>query len=143
MDEIRDLNPELRRWSTPPNVSEYTLRVPAGRADSFIEKLSKVPDENLFSYDVYTIRKNDTYKKISAKFKVPVSAILELNSFNGTEKLSNGTRIKLPPQGKYFADIEDKMSARKVNLKKSKHKSKKPAKTASRKSSSKSKAARG
>src|SRR5664279_3463045 len=29
VDEIRELNPELRRWSTPPNLPEYTLRLPA------------------------------------------------------------------------------------------------------------------
>jgi membrane-bound lytic murein transglycosylase D len=142
-DEIRDLNPELRRWSTPPNVSAYTLRIPSGRADSFLEKLSKVPDENLFSYDLYTIKKNDTFKKIAAKAKVPVSAILELNSFTGTEKLPHGDQIKLPPQGKYFADIDDRMSARKARYKKSKAKSKKPAKTATHKSSPKSKTAKG
>jgi membrane-bound lytic murein transglycosylase D len=142
IDTIRDLNPELRRWSTPPNVSEYTLRIPAGKADAFIEKLSKIADESLFSYDVYTIKKNDNLKKIAAKVKVPVSAILELNSFSGTEKLPYGHQIKLPPQGKYFADIDDRMSARKTRYKKSKAKSKKPAKTANRKSSSKSKTAK-
>ena len=30
LDEIKKLNPELRRWCTPPDVSDYTLRIPIG-----------------------------------------------------------------------------------------------------------------
>ena len=116
-DEIRELNPELRRWSTPPNMPEYTLRLPVGTADTFIENLSSTPDEKIFSYDLYTVRKNDSLKKIAARTKVPVSTILALNSLAGIERLPAGDKIKLPPKGKYYADIDDKVTARKVSLK--------------------------
>jgi membrane-bound lytic murein transglycosylase D len=142
VDEIRELNPELRRWSTPPNVAEYTLRIPAGKADAFIENLAKLPDENLFTYDTYTVKKNDTLKKIAAKTKIPVNVLLELNALPGIVKLSAGDEIKLPPRGKYFADIDDKMSAKKSRLKKSRYKAKHKAKTASNKPAAKHKIAR-
>jgi membrane-bound lytic murein transglycosylase D len=114
VDTIRELNPELRRWSTPPNVGEYTLRIPPGRADVFVEKISKIPDNKLLSYDRYIVKKSDNIKKIAAKTKVPVSVILELNSLAGIERLSSGEVIKLPPHGKYSADIDDKMTALKA-----------------------------
>ena len=120
VDEIRELNPELRRWSTPPNLSEYTLRLPPDSADGFIENLSNMPDDKLFSYELYTVRKNETLKKIASRTNVPVSTILALNSLAGIERLPAGQKIKLPPKGKYFADIDDKMTARKVSLKSSK-----------------------
>jgi membrane-bound lytic murein transglycosylase D len=116
VDDIKDLNPELRRWSTPPNLSEYTLRLPPGTADAFIENLSNTPDEKLFSYELYTVKKNDTMKKIAARTQVSVSTILALNSLAGIERLPAGQKIKLPPKGKYFADIDDKMTAKKVSL---------------------------
>ena len=118
VDNIRELNPELRRWSTPPNVEEYTLRIPAGKADSFRENLKKIPDEKRFSYDTYVVKKSDTLKTIAARVKVPVSAIQELNSIAGLT-LKSGAEIKLPPHGKYFADIDDVMTARKNARKKS------------------------
>jgi len=118
VDNIRELNPELRRWSTPPNVEEYSLRIPAGKADSFIENLNKVPDDKLFSYDTYVVKKSDTMKKIAARLKVPVSAIIELNSLTSIDNLRSGHEIKLPPQGKYFADIDDRMTAKKNARKK-------------------------
>lgn len=36
LEVIKELNPELRRWCTPPDVSEYTLRVPEGKMDVFL-----------------------------------------------------------------------------------------------------------
>jgi|WetSurMetagenome_2_1015567.scaffolds.fasta_scaffold00139_22 membrane-bound lytic murein transglycosylase D len=114
IETIRELNPELRRWSTPANMREYTLRIPVGRSDSFIEKLSLIPDKKLFTYDTYIVKKNDNIKKIAAREKVPVSVILELNSLAGIERLEPGEVVKLPPHGKYFADIDDKMMALKA-----------------------------
>jgi len=114
VETIRDLNPELRRWSTPPNVKEYRLRIPSGKADSFVEKLADMPENKLFSYDKYVVKKSDSIKKIAAKTKVPISVILELNSLAGIERLGAGEVIKLPPHGKYFADIDDRMTALKA-----------------------------
>jgi LysM repeat protein len=76
-----------------------------------------MPDDKLFSYDSYTVKKNETLKKIAARTGVPVSTILAMNSLSGIERLHAGETIKLPPQGQHFADIDDKMTARKVSLK--------------------------
>jgi membrane-bound lytic murein transglycosylase D len=131
------VNPELRRWSTPPNLREYTLRLPVDTADAFIENLSNIPDEKLFSYETYTVRKNETLKKIASKSGVPVNTILALNSLAGIERLSAGEKIKLPPQGKNFADIDDKMTAHKASLKVSKKSTKSHSKVAKKGSKSK------
>lgn len=108
---IKDLNPELRRWSTPPHVKEYTLRIPPGKADSFIGKLSKMPDSRIFSYDRYTLKKGESFRTVAVRAKVPVRVVLELNSLAGIERLRPGTLLRVPPRGKYFADIDDRMTA--------------------------------
>jgi membrane-bound lytic murein transglycosylase D len=108
---IKELNPELTRWSTPLNVKKYTLRIPAGKADSFVKKLSMIPKNRRFSYDKYIVRKNDNIKVIAAKAKVPVSAILELNKLAGIERLKTGEALRLPPHGKYLPETEDSMTA--------------------------------
>jgi len=117
VDEIRELNPELRRWSTPPNISEYTLRLPVGTADAFIENLSNMPDDTLFSYDLHMVKKNETLKTIAARTGVPVSTILAMNALAGIERLHAGEKIKLPPRGQHVADIDDKMTAHRASLK--------------------------
>lgn len=113
--EIKELNPELRRWSTPPNVKHYTIRIPYGSKEFFLENLSKIPEKKRFSIETYTVKKGETLKKVAKKAGVPVNVILALNSMSGIERLKAGDIIKIPPKGKYYADIDDKISAKKAS----------------------------
>jgi membrane-bound lytic murein transglycosylase D len=118
VEEIRELNPELRRWSTPPNVQSYTIRIPQGSKDIFIENLNEIPERERFSIDTYRVKNGDNLKKIAKKTGVPVNVILAMNSMAGIETLGAGEEIKIPPKGKYYADMDDKISAKKVSYKK-------------------------
>jgi membrane-bound lytic murein transglycosylase D len=95
--EIRRLNPELRRWSTPPNVPEYTVRIPAGATDIFFENLGKIPEDKRFSVNFYKVRRGDTLKTIAKRIGVPVSVIRDMNNMNRRDTLKVGQEIKLPP----------------------------------------------
>jgi membrane-bound lytic murein transglycosylase D len=64
VEVIKELNPELRRWCTPPDIPEYTVRIPEDKKDVFIKNLSLIPEEKRFSIETYTVRKGDTFKKI-------------------------------------------------------------------------------
>ena len=114
---ILELNPELRRWSTPPNVPVYTLRIPSGKKDKFEENLSGIPEEERFSISTYTVKKGDTLKKISRKTGFPVHVILELNDDKGLKSLKAGERIYLPPKEKFSPDRDDRAEAKKVSHK--------------------------
>jgi membrane-bound lytic murein transglycosylase D len=117
VETIKELNPELRRWCTPPDVPEYTLRVPAGEKDLFLENLSQIAEEKLFSMDIYKAEKGDTFKKISKRTGVPVQVILELNSLEKIIPLKMGTKINLPPKGKFVLDRDDRISIKKASFK--------------------------
>ena len=106
--EIRELNPELRRWSTPPNVKEYIVKIPFGKKDIFIKNLESIPVEKRFSINTYTVKKGDTFKKIAKNTGVPVNVIIAMNSLSGIEKLRAGDSIKIPPKGRYYPDRDDK-----------------------------------
>jgi membrane-bound lytic murein transglycosylase D len=113
-EAIKELNPELRRWCTPPDVSEYTLRVPVGKKDDFLENLSSVPEEKRFTVDTYTVQKGDTFTKISKKTGIPVEVILDLNDLEKIIPVKAGTTVYLPPKGKFTPDSHDKATARKA-----------------------------
>lgn len=140
VDVIKEMNPELRRWCTPPDVSEYTVRVPDGTKDVFLKNLSDIPEEKRFSVDLYTVNKGDTFKTISKKTGIPVQVIYDLNNMEKIIPLTAGTKLYLPPKGKYAMDRDDKASAQKASYKqkkKSRTKSKKSVKKVSYKQSKK------
>ncbi len=116
--EIREANPELRRWSTPPNVDEYTIKIPAGSKDIFLDNLTAIPKEDRFTVQRYTLKKGDTIKKISRKTGIPGSTIIAMNSLNGLKHLTAGNMITLPPKGKFSPDLDDRAFIHKVVYKK-------------------------
>ncbi len=118
VNEIRRLNAELRRWSTPPHVRGYTIKLPAASKENFVLNLSKIPDGNRFSFDTYKVKKGENIRTVAKKLNIPAIAIIELNSFTGFENLKAGDIIKIPPKDKFSADLHDKMSAKKVSAKK-------------------------
>ena len=112
---IRELNPELRRWSTPPNMSSYTIRIPAESKDIFVDNLERIPAKERFSYDTYKVKKKENLKGIAKKLNVPVGTLAALNGMGGIEAVSAGETIKIPPKDKFVTDLDDRMSAKKGN----------------------------
>jgi membrane-bound lytic murein transglycosylase D len=117
---IKELNPELRRWCTPPDVSKYTLRIPAGTKGIFLQNLSLIPKEGRFSNEIYKVKKDDTFKKISKKTGIPVQIILDMNSLEKIIPLKSGMEIYIPPKGKFVLDTYDKASIKKASVKQKK-----------------------
>jgi len=67
-ETIRDLNPDLRHWCTPPNYPDYELKLPRGTKQQFELDYAKVPEEKRFTekvlYTKYQARKKDSLKSV-------------------------------------------------------------------------------
>ncbi|MBA4371695.1 MAG: lytic transglycosylase [Thermodesulfovibrio sp.] len=122
LDTIKKLNPELRRWCTPPDMSQYVLRIPKGKKDLFEEKLAAVPGDERLTIERYPVQKGDTFKKIARKTGISEQVILSLNPAEKIMPLTAGTEIYLPPKGAYVADPDDRRRAvkKKVSYRSSK-----------------------
>lgn len=118
LETIRELNPELRRWCTPPDMPFYVLRIPAGTKELFLKNLSEIPEDKRFTVETYTVERGDTIDKIAKKSGVTVKSILVLNSLDKIKSVEPGTHISLPPKEKFELDRDDKYEIRKASLKK-------------------------
>ena len=115
VEEIQRLNPELRRWCTPPDALQYTLRIPEGTQEAFLEKLAAIPEEERFTIDHYTVRKGDTFKNIASKTGIPVQVILSLNATEKIMPLKAGSTIYLPPKSLFSLDKVDRAMIKKAS----------------------------
>lgn len=95
-EEIRDLNPELSRWCTPPNKKNYLLRIPAGKKDTFEELFAQVPANERVNYHTHRVRKGDTLKSLAKKFNIRANDIVAMNSLAKSKSLKVGTDLILP-----------------------------------------------
>ena len=119
IETIKELNPELRRWCTPPGMPVYMLRIPSGTKEIFQKNLAEIPENERFSVAAYTVKKGDTIEKIAKKSGLSVKAVLALNSMERVKPLQPGTEINLPPKEKFQPDRDDRYDNRKASYKKS------------------------
>jgi len=111
LDAIRDLNPELLRDVTPPQYSNYPLRIPAGTREIFSQKYSELPAKKL--YTMHKVKKGETVSAIAKKYGVSPFDILQANSLSKKYRIYPGDYLKIP--GYVDSGTNRKLSTRKEN----------------------------
>jgi membrane-bound lytic murein transglycosylase D len=96
VERIQALNPELLRWSTPPEVRNYSLRIPAGLRDEFQEVLARIPPEQRAPWVKHRVRKGETPALIAKRYGVDLQVILDMNQLRKRQPLKSGGTILVP-----------------------------------------------
>jgi membrane-bound lytic murein transglycosylase D len=99
LKNIRELNPELRRWCTPPRQKNYRVVVPAGAVDSFNENYALVPRENKVSWRRYKIARGDSLSTIAHRFGTSITAIMDVNGLKSRSFIRAGSYLLIPVPG--------------------------------------------
>jgi len=93
VDTLKELNPELRRWTTPARAAEYLLRVPAGFGAILEERLALGTP---FDLGQHTVKNGETLLGIARKLKVTRADLAEANYLPITAKLKAGDKLIVP-----------------------------------------------
>jgi len=93
---IQDLNPELRRWTTPVKTAEYELKVPAGTGDIVRANMAVADPDDLAPLNWHTVKNGETLLTISKKLKVTRADLAEANYLSTRAKLAAGQRLIVP-----------------------------------------------
>jgi len=118
IEEIKRLNPELRRWCTPPDVTGYILKIPEGTIEKFSRALESINENDRFTIERYTVKTGETFGQIAKKTGIPVSVILSLNSMEKIMPLKAGKVLYLPPKDLYRPDSADRSLIKKASYRK-------------------------
>ena len=99
IDDIRALNPELRRTLTP--LGKHDLRVPLGTAAAVEAKLAAA-DASIFKpINLYSVQKGDTLGTVARKYKTSTTGLMALNDLKKTSRgalprLRVGQQLQVP-----------------------------------------------
>ena len=93
---IQDLNPELRRWTTPVRATDYELKVPEGTALLVNTGMSEVASDELAPLNHHTVKKGETLLSISKKLKVSRTDLAEANYLSTKASLKTGQQLIIP-----------------------------------------------
>ena len=79
VQELRDYNPELLRWATPPG-GKYPLKLPTGIKDQFLAAYQEIPQENRVSeVAMHTVSRGETLGYIARRYGTSVRALYDSN----------------------------------------------------------------
>lgn len=126
VETIRELNPELLQWCTPPGTKGYRLRIPAGSSQAFAQNFAKIPDDQKRDWLVVTVKKGQTLASIARKYRISSALLAEVNHMTGKRRISAGKPLLIPvsASSKSFVatltadDSRDGMRTRNVSAKK-------------------------
>jgi membrane-bound lytic murein transglycosylase D len=96
LENIRDLNPELKRWCTPPDLTGYPLRLPDGEAKTFKRLYAKIDRDHRANFRRYRIKPGDTVYAVARRFGIHARDIVELNKIRNLKSLRAGRNLILP-----------------------------------------------
>lgn len=96
-ETIRELNPDLRHWCTPPNYPDYDLKLPKGTKLQFELEYGKIPADKRFTekilYTRYQARKKDSLKTIARRFGTSPETLSELNGLSKKTRIAGKTLV--------------------------------------------------
>jgi membrane-bound lytic murein transglycosylase D len=96
VETIQDLNPELRRWTTPVRATDYELKVPEGAAAMVSARLTEVSPGDLAPLNRHTVKKGETLQTIAKKLKVGRTDLAEANYLSTKARLTPGQQLIVP-----------------------------------------------
>ncbi len=96
VERLRELNPELIRWATPPTSPRYALRIPAGMKADFFEELERTPPARRVSWIAHRVRKGETASAVAKRYGVSLQATLDMNGLSRRQPLKPGHTLLIP-----------------------------------------------
>jgi len=97
-EAIRDWNPELRRFCTPPSRERYDLRLSVDAARLAEERREEIRTQAKITFLQHNVRKGETLRALADRYKTTVPVLKELNGLK-RDSLGRTARLVIPVTG--------------------------------------------
>ncbi|MEJ2538911.1 MAG: transglycosylase SLT domain-containing protein [Gemmatimonadota bacterium] len=94
-EEVRELNPQLRRGITPRG-RRTVLRIPRGRAAAFAEAYARIPPEERVTITEHVVSAGETLWDIARRYGIRSAELESANPRIRPERLQIGTVLVVP-----------------------------------------------
>jgi len=98
-EELKRLNPELRRWCTPPNYPDYELKLPYGKREIFLRNFSTIPPSKRITFRRHVVRSGETLSHIALRYRTDIGAIMRMNRIGNKHWIRAGQSLVIPIRG--------------------------------------------
>jgi membrane-bound lytic murein transglycosylase D len=98
VEAIRDWNPELRRFCTPPNQARYDLRLSVDAAQLAEERMEEICTQAKVTFLQHNVRRGETLQALANRYETTVPVLKELNGLK-RDSLRRTARLVIPVTG--------------------------------------------
>jgi membrane-bound lytic murein transglycosylase D len=95
VDEVKRLNPHLRRGRTPPGEPGYVVRVPRGTGETFARKLADLRSD-WDGMDAYVMAYGERFEDVATTFGISTSKLRQLNDIAHESEVGGGSVLVVP-----------------------------------------------
>lgn len=94
--EIKLLNPELRRWFTPPGYQGYQVKIPKGRKVQFEKNFARIKPRQRITFRRHIVGEGETLSEIAEIYSCGVRAIMRMNNLRSSHWIRVGKSLIIP-----------------------------------------------
>ena len=94
VDELRELNPELRRTTTP--MSEHELKVPLGTAPTLRARLATIDSSLFVQFTFHTVKRGETIATIARRHKITQAELRLANDLTARSRIRANQSLMIP-----------------------------------------------
>jgi membrane-bound lytic murein transglycosylase D len=113
--DLRALNPELRRSTTPPKDADYALRVPVGTSIEIARRMDESAGQDLLSLTHYSVKSGDTLAGVARKLHISRSDLADANDLSVAARLAAGQQLMVPADVPFVSYAQPKTTAKKAS----------------------------
>lgn len=114
LDDVRNLNPALRRLATPSGRS-FEIKVPEGAGETVRACLEKLPPEKRVAFRTHIVGRGQTLSSIARQYGTRADDIARANNIASPRRLARGTELIIPVPARSRAAAAPAPAARAAN----------------------------
>ena len=99
VEDLRELNSHVLRWTTPPDDLDFQLILPKGYAEKFNQQVASLPANKRILFREHLVKKGDTLGAIARKYGATVPQLVQANNLGKTPVLKVGKSLIIPMSG--------------------------------------------
>jgi membrane-bound lytic murein transglycosylase D len=94
--EVQELNPHVKRLTTPNGDPDFNLYVPQGMGQKLSEEIAAIPPDKRVNWRKHRVEEGETLSQIARKYRTTTSAIAQANGVTEAAKLQFGEKLIIP-----------------------------------------------
>ncbi|MFN8009489.1 MAG: LysM peptidoglycan-binding domain-containing protein [Terriglobia bacterium] len=94
--EVQELNPHIKRMTTPRNDPEFNLYIPDGTKEKFLAEIESIPEDMRVTWRKHRVEEGETLSLLARRYHTTASAISQANGLSSDEKIQPGDKLIIP-----------------------------------------------